>query len=300
MSIETGAVLTVDLAVLTPGIGGWEVLLTKRGKEPHRDAWALPGGKVGYVEPPDVAVCRELAEETGVSLQQHDLMPLAWYADPNRDPRGRYISLSYVALLPQQPTAQAGSDAADTRWWPLDPAELPTLAFDHETPLTAVRRLIPRDCPGTLTLRRPVQTDTSAVIDLHHHALNAAGANAGPGPWDEDLEDIPAHYLHEGGEFVIGSLGGFLLAMGALRHASDDIGEIKRMRVHPRWQGRGFGRRVLEHLERRATELGYRRLILDTTEDQHAALSLYRRHGYRQTGEDTVAGLSSLLFEKRL
>ncbi|MET9294979.1 GNAT family N-acetyltransferase [Streptomyces sp. NPDC003077] len=119
--------------------------------------------------------------------------------------------------------------------------------------------------------------------------LDAAGANAGPGPWDADLADVAAHYPPDRGDFVVGSVGGFLVAMGALRPAADGAGEIKRMRVHPRWQGRGFGRLVLAHLERRAVELGYRRLVLDTTEGQHAALALYRRHGYRRIGEATVA-----------
>lgn len=88
--------------------------------------------------------------------------------------------------------------------------------------------------------------------------------------------------------------------MGAVRPTPDGAGEIKRMRVHPRWQGRGLGGQMLEHLERRAADLGFTRLVLDTTGEQKAAIPLYRGRGFRQTGDRVVAGLPSLFFDKHL
>ncbi|WP_284348118.1 MULTISPECIES: GNAT family N-acetyltransferase [unclassified Streptomyces] len=299
MSTEARVVLTVDLAVLAPGADGWDVLLVERGTEPYRGVWALPGGKVDRDESPEAAACRELAEEAGLTLERYDLTPLSWYAAPDRDPRGRYVSLAYACLLPERPAVRGGSDAAEARWWPLAPSGLPQLAFDHGTVLSAVRRITPRGCPGPVALRRPVPTDISAIAGLHNCAPDAVGAHAGP--CDKDLEDFSARYLHDGSDVVIGSLGGFLLATGALRPAAgDDTGKIEWMRVHPRWRGRGFGGLALEYLEQRGTELGYRRLVLETTEDQHAALALCRRNGYHQTGTATEASLSTLLFEKQL
>lgn len=151
-----------------------------------------------------------------------------------------------------------------------------------------------------LRLRQVIQADTPAVVALHHAALDAAGANAGPGEWDSDLEDIHSHYLDSGGEFVVGTLGGIIVAMGALRPLQPGIAEVKRMRVHPRWQGRGFGRMIIDHLERRAAELGFSSIVLDTTSRQHAAISLYLSRGFTQTGTGVVAGLPSVFFRKQL
>ncbi|MFE2379515.1 GNAT family N-acetyltransferase [Streptomyces sp. NPDC059398] len=295
MSMQAGVVLTVDLAVLAPGADGWEVLLVERGREPYRGDWALPGGKVERHESPEDAACRELAEEAGLPLERFDLTPLSWYAAPDRDPRGRYVSLAYACLLPERPAVKGGSDATEARWWPLALSGLPELAFDHGTILGAVRRIAPNGCTGPLTLRRPVPADIPGIAGLRDTA-----PGTGTGPRDEDLENFSARCLHDGSDAVIGSLGGFLLAAGAVRPAAGDAGRIEQIRVHPRWRGRGFGGRALEHLERRGSELGYRRLVLETSADQPAALALCRRHGYRQTGTSADAGRSALLFEKQL
>jgi ribosomal protein S18 acetylase RimI-like enzyme len=151
-----------------------------------------------------------------------------------------------------------------------------------------------------LELRRFEEADAAEVWELHNLALNEVGAHAGNGPWDEDLRSIQASYLDDAGEFLVGLEDGRIVAMGALRHLTDSAAEIKRMRVHPRFQRRGFGRLVLEQLECRAAELGYERLRLDTTVGQEAAQQLYRGAGYREAGRGQLAGFDVIFFEKRL
>ncbi len=132
-----------------------------------------------------------------------------------------------------------------------------------------------------IELRRFTEADTQAVWELHNSALGAAGAHLGNGPWDDDLRSIRAFYLDDGGEFLVGFLEDRLVAMGALRHVNGTVAEIKRMRVHPGFQRRGFGRLVLERLEDRARELGYRKLRLDTVAGKmDRAIELYRRMGF--------------------
>jgi ribosomal protein S18 acetylase RimI-like enzyme len=154
--------------------------------------------------------------------------------------------------------------------------------------------------PGMLELRRFVETDSAQVWELHNLALRDVGAHAGNGPWDDDLLTIPASYLDGRGEFLVGMVAGRLVAMGALRPICDSVAEIKRMRVHPRFQRRGFGRLILERLEQRAVELGYRRLRLDSSVTQTAAQQLYRSAGYREVARGQLAGLEAIFFEKAL
>jgi len=149
-------------------------------------------------------------------------------------------------------------------------------------------------------LRTMTSDDATAVRDLHHLALQAIGSDAGPGPWDDDLDHAPESYLRAGGTFLVLEEDGALIAMGALRRLDRDRAEIKRMRVRPDRQGRGHGRRMLAALERRARDIGCTRLVLDTTAGQSAALGLYTGAGYRQTGTAVIAGLPALLFEKDL
>jgi ribosomal protein S18 acetylase RimI-like enzyme len=151
-----------------------------------------------------------------------------------------------------------------------------------------------------LELRRFQDADAHEVWELHNLALNSVGAHAGNGPWDDDLRSIRSTYLEDGGEFLIGLVDGRVVAMGAVRHITDSVAEIKRMRVHPRYQRRGFGRLVLEQLERRAAELGYTILRLDTTVVQTAAQELYRSAGYREVGRGQLAGFEVIFFQKPL
>ncbi len=130
-----------------------------------------------------------------------------------------------------------------------------------------------------MRLRRYNEEDRQAVWELHNLALEQTGAHLGNGPWDDDLGAIAATYLESGGEFLVGVEDERIVGMGALRDRDGRRAEIRRMRVHPALQRRGFGRRLLHRLERRAAELGYETLVLDTTAQQQAAQALYRSEG---------------------
>ncbi len=141
--------------------------------------------------------------------------------------------------------------------------------------------------------------DAEAVWQLHDMALEEAGAHGGRGPWEDDLRDIRATYLDSGGDFLVGLVDGELVAMGGLLR-SPDKAEIKRMRVHPGFQRRGFGRLLLERLEQRAQALGCRVIRLDTTDQQTAARRLYESAGYRETGRRQIGRFLFIDFTKTL
>jgi 8-oxo-dGTP diphosphatase len=127
--------VTVDLVLLTIREEALHVLLVRRGIPPYKGQWALPGGFVKPDEGLDAAAVRELREETGMQITpgRHSsahLEQLASYGDPKRDPRGRVVTVAYLALLPDLPAPSAGSDASHAAWRPVD--EVKRLAFDHE------------------------------------------------------------------------------------------------------------------------------------------------------------------------
>ena len=128
--------VTADVVLLTIHDDALAALLIRRGGEPFRGSYALPGGFVQPDEDLATAAARELAEETGVS--DLHLEQLGTYGAPDRDPRMRVVSVAYLALTPDPPAVVGGSDAASAEWAPvaafLD-ASLPDqpslLAFDH-------------------------------------------------------------------------------------------------------------------------------------------------------------------------
>lgn len=127
------ASVTVDVVALTVREGGLSALFVRRGEPPYRGRFALPGGFVREREDLDEAAARELAEETGLAVEGVHLEQLASYGQPRRDPRGRVVTVAYLALVRGAPAVRGGGDAARADW-----VDLPTnsvgpagLAFDH-------------------------------------------------------------------------------------------------------------------------------------------------------------------------
>ena len=135
--------LTADCVV----VRGGEVLLVRRGGEPFKGCWALPGGFMEMDETIEHCAVRELQEETGLVVEERRIRLVGVYSAPGRDPRGRTVTAAYRVDVPthSSPLAslgspspnlgeepgcvRAGDDAAEVRWWPLE--ALPPLAFDH-------------------------------------------------------------------------------------------------------------------------------------------------------------------------
>ncbi|MFI5843345.1 NUDIX hydrolase [Catenuloplanes sp. NPDC051500] len=131
--------LTVDLVILTLRGTGLQILLIERGVEPYRGALALPGGFLRYLgEDIEAAARRELSEEAGLDDEALHLEQLGVYGEPGRDPRGRVVSVAYLAIAPRLPDPIAGTDAADAGWRDANAVltgDLP-LAFDHHRIVT--------------------------------------------------------------------------------------------------------------------------------------------------------------------
>lgn len=117
---------TADVVVTTTND---HVLLIERGWNPFKGQWALPGGHVDPGETSRAAAARELAEEAGVHAAPEELTQIGTFDKPDRDPRGRYVTVAYQLTVISGMPIQAGDDATNAQWWPLE--ALPPLAFDH-------------------------------------------------------------------------------------------------------------------------------------------------------------------------
>lgn len=121
--------VTIDAVIFGFDQTSLKVLLIKRGIEPYKGKWALPGGFINIDETAENAANRILQKETnltGVFMEQ-----LYTFTEVDRDPRERIISISYFALVKLEDfQAIAGADETSAEWFEIN--DLPSLAFDHE------------------------------------------------------------------------------------------------------------------------------------------------------------------------
>ncbi len=103
-----------------PGVGvavidGDRILLVRRGREPGKDLWAVPGGRQHYGEPLRDAARREAREETGLDVEVGDVV---WAGDsigPGDPPAWHFAIIDFMAK-PLGGSLVAGDDAAEARW----------------------------------------------------------------------------------------------------------------------------------------------------------------------------------------
>jgi len=211
--VPPAVLLAVDLVILTLREGQLQVLLVERGIEPYRGAMALPGGFLSHAEEElPAAAHRELTEEAGLTAEHLHLEELGVYGAPKRDPRGRVVSVAYLAIAPGLPEPSAGTDASNACWTPTDLvlSGRERLAFDH-------RRIV---ADGVHRARRK----------LEHTAL--ATAFCGPTFTISDLQHVyeavwglrldPRNFYRK-----VQSVDGFIVPAGPTRKS--DIGRPARL-----------------------------------------------------------------------
>jgi len=131
---EQHVALTVDLVGFVRREEGLGVVMVRRGHPPFVGALALPGGFVDDDEPLERAAVREMEEETGAVVAAERVLEVGAFGRPGRDPRGRNVSVAFVALLSEAGVLRGADDAA---WAGVvgiragGPATDELVAFDH-------------------------------------------------------------------------------------------------------------------------------------------------------------------------
>ena len=225
-----GPFVTVDMVIVTARWWGklpqaeLSVLAVKRKNPPFRGWYALPGGFVELDEDLEQAARRELHEETGISLVRGVyLEQLRAFGLPQRDPRGRNISVAHLALVPwsKLPVPSAGDDASRAVWLtfrdgsvyepqpdgrpyareqrdrygdmppPLDEARRVDLAFDHDAILSvaAARLQHLTACSAAPLAMLPPQFSVTQLTTLYDR-LGARARRGASGLRPKQLVDL--------------------------------------------------------------------------------------------------------------
>ncbi len=113
-------IVGIGVVIVTEG----KIVLVKRGNEPSRGKWTIPGGLVELGEPIENSVIREAREETCLDVENPQLVDVV--SQVELDAQGKvkyhYVIIDYLVHI-KGGTLTAASDAAELRWVPFDEVE---------------------------------------------------------------------------------------------------------------------------------------------------------------------------------
>ena len=133
-----------------------------------------------------------------------------------------------------------------------------------------------------LTIRRASNNDLEPIVQLVFGVLREFGLEPDPNATDADLQDIEANYLQRGGLFdVIVDGDGNLVGTVGVFPIDENTCELRKMYFVPAVRGLGLGVYVLQRAVNQARELGFRRMVLETSSKLAAANRLYVRFGFQ-------------------
>jgi DNA-binding MarR family transcriptional regulator/GNAT superfamily N-acetyltransferase len=163
--------------------------------------------------------------------------------------------------------------------------------------MAEVERLM-RAAAVSVEVADAASADARACIDAYLAELVErfeSGFDPTRGPSADPRELVPPSGL-----FLLARLDGQALGCAALKRIGEGIGEIKRMWVSPDARGLGIAQRLLDALERHATEMGMTTLRLDTNRSLAEARALYARNGYSEIPAYNDNPYADHWFEKRI
>lgn len=130
------AVLAVDVVLFTIKDGKLLVRLIGVDRPPAfpKGSKGFPGGLIKPTETAEEAAERIIKDKAGISARKIYSEQLYTFSTVNRDPRGRVVSVSYIALVPWDKLSAAEQKNSNDSWWTeIDRAK--GLAYDHDAML---------------------------------------------------------------------------------------------------------------------------------------------------------------------
>jgi len=138
------------------------------------------------------------------------------------------------------------------------------------------------------------------VGDLFRRYAGALGIDLSFQDFEEELAGLPGAYEPPGGALLLARIKEQAAGCVAMRPFQDEICEMKRLYILPRYRGRGLGRVLARAVIERACQAGYRRMRLDTLPSMSEALSLYRSLGFRHIGPYRYNPVKGTAFMERV
>ena len=140
-----------------------------------------------------------------------------------------------------------------------------------------------------VTIRSFEARDQAACDGLYRAGL--LGGTLAENDSGLDLDNIQSVYMQtDGNHFWVAESDGKVVGMIGVQHHEEDVGEIRRLRVHPDYRRRGIGSTLIERALGWCEEHNYLKVTLDTFMVRDAAIKLFQKFHFRLNRTRVVNG----------
>lgn len=153
-----------------------------------------------------------------------------------------------------------------------------------------------------LVYRTATNKDSEKIIELVKKILPEFDLSFDPESSENDLLDIENTYINNGGVFlIIENSNSEIIGTAALLKVDEKTAKLKKMYVDKRYRNQGLGKSLLERILRKATELDFEEITLETVHTMQAAINLYQKYGFEKVnGCNAASPRCDIIMSKNL
>jgi putative acetyltransferase len=151
-----------------------------------------------------------------------------------------------------------------------------------------------------LNLRKASKKDESKIMDLVKSILSGYGLKTNPHETDKDLFDLENYYFSKSGWFAVIEKDNEIIGSYGIFKIDEKTCELRKMYLSKDYQGQGLGKLMMENAFKKALELGYSEIILETNKLLDKAISLYSKYGFVQYQPSHLSERCDLAMRKKL
>lgn len=129
-------------------------------------------------------------------------------------------------------------------------------------------------------LRKANKEDESKIMNLVESVLSYYGLKTNPHDTDKDLSDLEAYYFSKNGWFAVIEMESNIIGSYGIYRVGEKTCELRKMYLLNKFQGQGLGKLMMEHALKKAKELGYSEIVLETNKLLDKAITLYGKYGF--------------------
>jgi len=149
-------------------------------------------------------------------------------------------------------------------------------------------------------LRKANKGDESKIMDLVTSVLNDYGLKTNPDETDKDLSDLENYYYSKHGWFAVIEKDNEIIGSYGIFKIDKKTCELRKMYLLKNYQGQGIGKMMMDDALKKARELGYSEIVLETNKLLDKAISLYDKYGFVQYNPSHLSDRCDFAMRKEL